>query len=82
MVIESKKSETFPEAYATLVYCILDEVLVPLKNVEENGPGATTLTVGTVVYSGGASVVNIAPLATGALAGLLPGGSDVSPVMA
>lgn len=51
----------------------------PVKNVCNCGTKATTVVVGTVVVSFGATVVNIISLATGAFAkGLASDGADVS----
>lgn len=49
----------------------------------KNGPGATTVVVGTVVYPGGASVVLIIPFATGTFRLVKASdGTDVTSVIA
>ncbi len=51
--------------------------------VWDKGPGASTVVVGTVVYSVGVAVVNLISLATGTFRSLLASdGTDVSSVIA
>ncbi len=79
----SKVPDVLHEAYAPLVYRIFEEVCDPSANVCKNGPGVTTVVVGTVVYSVGVTVVNIISFATGTFAKLgNPNGADVSPLIA
>lgn len=82
MVKSSDETETLPETYVSLVYCILVEAEVPVKGVKGCGTKATTVVVGTVVYSRGATVLTIIAFATGAFTNLMSDGTDVPSVTA
>ncbi len=71
-----------PETNVSLVYCIFEVAEVPVKGVVVCGTCATTVVVGTVVYSFGATVVSIIAFATGAFTKSISEGTDVSSVTA